>query len=135
MTTLTDPVIIFDGVCNLCNATVRFILARNTAGNIRFCAAQSEAGLALQRKYGLAVLADETFVLIDGDRYWLRSDAALMIAAELRLPWSLMPIFRIVPRVIRDGVYRFIARRRYRWFGMSDTCTIQIHNAAGRFLT
>ncbi len=130
-------VVLFDGVCNLCNGTVQFILDRDPAGYFRFAALQSEAGSKALAAHGRAAPAGEpeSIVLIEGDRVYDRSDAALRIARRLGGAWSLLYAFIVVPRVVRDAVYRFIARNRYRWFGRTEECRVPTPELRARFLS
>ena len=130
------PVVLFDGVCNLCNGAVQFILDRDPAGTFRFASLQSERAAALLRAHGLEPPAGdpESMVLIDGGRVYERSSAALRIARRLRGGWSLLYALVIVPRALRDAVYRVVARNRYRWFGKSDQCRVPTPELRARFL-
>lgn len=127
--TIQHPIILFDGQCGLCARSVQFIAARDRTGTFRFAplhgptAARECARLGVIRP--IPPDADHgTMILIDGDRALLRSDAALSIAARLTLPWRLFTVLRVVPRPLRDGVYRWVARNRYRWFGRNNTCSM-----------
>ncbi len=130
-------VVLFDGVCNLCNATVQFILDRDRAGYFRFAALQSEAGVRELAARGHAPVTGEpdSIMLLEGDRVYDRSDAALRVARRLDGAWPVMAMFLVVPRFVRDVVYRFIARNRYRWFGRTDECRIPTPALRARFLT
>src|SRR6266550_905019 len=114
------PVILFDGVCNLCNGFVRFVIARDPAARFRFAALQSDsARRLLARLDGLGGNPDSV-VLVDRGRVYTRSSAALRIARGLPFPWSLARALIVVPRPLRDWVYDRVARHRYRWFGRKD---------------
>jgi predicted DCC family thiol-disulfide oxidoreductase YuxK len=128
-------VILFDGLCNLCAGSVRFVLERDPAGAFDFASLQSEAARRLIANAGRspAELPD-SIVLIDTHGVHLRSDAALRIAARLRQPWPLLAAFRILPRALRDVVYDFVARRRYGWFGKRESCLVPSPNLRARFL-
>jgi len=130
----SESIVLFDGVCNLCSGTVDFILKRDRQQRFRFGALQSEPGRRLLAAYGLPPESLETFVLIEGGRCFTRSEAALRIARHLSGPWPLLNAFRILPRPFRDGVYNFVARHRYRWFGQRTTCRLPTPEEAGRFL-
>jgi predicted DCC family thiol-disulfide oxidoreductase YuxK len=123
------PVLLFDGACNLCNAAVRWIIARDRDGVFRFATLQSAAGLA-------PASGDPpgTVVLIDEEGLHTRSDAVLRVARRLGLPWSLAALALHLPRALRDGVYDGIARRRYRWFGRREVCMAPAPGLSGRFL-
>lgn len=127
-------VILFDGVCNLCNAAVDFVIERDPAGRFRFAALQSDAGRRLQRDYGLGSIDAKSVLLIDSGRVFARSTAALRIASRLGPPWSLMTVFLLVPVPVRDWLYGFVARRRYRWFGRRSTCRLPSPDELARFL-
>jgi predicted DCC family thiol-disulfide oxidoreductase YuxK len=120
------PVVLFDGACNLCNGAVRFVTRRDRAGRFDFTALQSETGARLLRERGHgAVLGDlETLVLIEGSQVYTQSDAALRIARSLDGAWPLLGLLVLVPRFLRDAAYRFVARRRYRWFGRVAACAV-----------
>ena len=128
------PVILFDGVCNLCSSSVRFIIARDPAARFRFASLQSEAGQALLGGHGLDTGALSSVVLVEDGRVHTRSDAALRIAWRLSGPWPLAGVFRAVPRGVRDGVYDWIARNRYRWFGKTEACWLPTPELRARFL-
>ncbi len=129
-----DPIIVYDGVCNLCNGVVRFIIERDPAARFRFAPMQGQAARALIEEYDLPGPVLETFVLIADGHCLVRSDAALAIARDLRQPWPLLTGCRHVPRPVRDFVYNFLAQRRYRWFGRRDECLIPDAEIASRFL-
>ena len=122
-----EAIILFDGVCNLCNATVRFVIRRDPHARFRFAALQGDAARRLCAERGLPVPAasepDSIIVLIDG-RALERSDAAMAIAGGLRFPWPLLGALRVIPRPLGDWAYRLVARNRYRWFGWRDTCML-----------
>jgi predicted DCC family thiol-disulfide oxidoreductase YuxK len=131
------PIVLFDGVCNLCNASVRWIIARDRAAQFRFASLQSRAAreaLAAAGGGGGEGQQPDSVVLIDGDGVHVRSDAALRIARRLGPPYSLLAVGRFVPRFVRDLGYRVIARYRYRWFGRSETCAVPDPELASRFL-
>lgn len=123
-TDTNSPILLFDGVCNLCNASVQWVIRRDPKGIFRFAPLQSETGQSLLRQSGLSSEHFDTVVLVDGDRIFTRSDAALEIASRIGGLWSLLAVFRLVPRPIRNAVYDWIARHRYRWFGKTEACMI-----------
>src|SRR5690606_23922649 len=125
----THPLVLFDGECNLCNGAVQFVLRRDPRGRFRFASLQSEAGRAALRVAGMPEDAagsegrpPGSIVLIDAGRAFVKSAAALRIARGLRWPWPLLGAFAIVPPFLRDAVYDWIARHRYRWFGKRAEC-------------
>ena len=132
----TEPyaVVVFDGVCNLCNGFVQFVIPRDPRGRFRFAALQSQAAARLMAEAGATPGESDTVVLIDDGRAFFRSSAALRIARRLRFPWPLLYVLVVVPRPIRDWVYDLIARNRYRWFGQRDQCLVPGPGIRERFL-
>lgn len=128
------PVLLFDGVCNLCTASVQFVLRRDRREVFRFAALQSEAGRRLVARHGLDPEALHTLVLVDGDRAFVRSAAALRVAGRLSGLWPLLRVFLLVPRPLRDAAYDWIARHRYRWFGRRESCLLPTPELRRRFL-
>ena len=127
-------IVLFDGVCNLCNRSVDFIIRHDRSGTIRFAAQQSETGQRLLAEHGLAAAGGQTMVVITDGGVYTQSTAALRIARRLGWPWSLWYGLIVVPRILRDPVYRCIARHRYRWFGRRDTCRVPTEAERARFL-
>lgn len=117
-------IIFFDGVCNLCNTSVDFIINRDRRRLFRFASLQSDFAKELLSARQVDVSTMSTIVLLKNDRFYYRSNAALEIARGLNFPWPLMYGFKIVPRFIRDWVYDTVSRNRYRWFGKRDTCRV-----------
>ena len=133
--TKEPAVVLFDGVCNLCSAVVRFVIRHDPSpGRFKLAALQSEAGQRLLREHSLSTTDLESFVLIEDGQAHLRSTAALRVLRGLGFPWSLLYAFMIVPRPLRDAVYRWIARNRYRWFGKRDACMMPTDDVRSRFL-
>lgn len=118
------PILLFDGVCNLCDSLVQFVIRHDPKAKFSFLSLQSEEGKTLLTQFHLSTDDMDTFVMIEGDRYFDRSTAGLRTLWGLGGRWRLFYIFIVVPRPIRDCVYTFIARRRYRWFGKKETCMI-----------
>lgn len=131
-------IILFDGVCNLCNASVRFILKRDPSARFRFAALQSGAGQRLLRLAGMPAGYRDSFLLLERlDGSWRchsRSAAALRVAGQLRFPWPLLRMFGILPAGLRDALYDWVGRNRYRWFGRRETCALPEPGWPGRFL-
>jgi len=127
-------VILFDGVCNFCNAGVNFIIRQDKKKVFRFAALQSEAGQQLLKDYYLPTKGFESFVLIDNGIVYQKSTAGLRVYGKLAWYWRWTQVFWIVPKGIRDAVYNFIARNRYKWFGKKDTCMIPTADLRSRFL-
>lgn len=130
---VVGDIVLFDGVCNLCDASVRFIHRHDAAGRFRFAALQSSVGIELRRRHGLPPSLDSIVLVADGNVYE-RSTAAVRIAGQLRFPARLLSVFRVVPRFIRDPVYDWVARNRYRWFGRRDVCSLPPEGLRERFL-
>jgi predicted DCC family thiol-disulfide oxidoreductase YuxK len=127
-------IVIFDGTCNFCDASVRFMIANDPVGYFRFAASQSDAGVAALRAAGRDPGTIESIVLIDREGFHERSDAALRIAAGLRFPWRALTILRAIPVGLRDRVYDIVARNRYRWFGRRERCRLPTPAVRARFL-
>ena len=117
-------IVVFDGICNLCNSVVDFISARDPRSVFTFVPMQSPRGQQLLEEHGVSINQVDTFLLILDGGALVRSDAAIAIAAELRRPWAMLRVLRHVPRPVRDWVYSFVARNRYRWFGKRATCKL-----------
>ncbi len=130
----TDPVLLFDGVCNLCNRFVTEVLTRDHRGVIRYAALQSEAGQKLLERAGFKDFSMDTVVLIEGNKKYLKSDVALRIFRHLGGGWSYLYYLSVIPKFIRDTIYDLIARNRYRWFGKKDTCMLPRAEWESRFL-
>ena len=127
--------ILFDGVCHFCAASVRFLLQRDPAGRFHFAALQSDLGRQLCAEHGLNQNDLNTFVYARaGQPPLIRSDAALAVAADLGWPWRALSLFRLIPRPVRDAIYHLIATHRYRWFGKSDACMMPTPEQRARFL-
>ena len=129
-----QAIILFDGVCNLCNASVNTIIDRDPAGRFRFASLQSEVGKALAAEHGIDARELSSMVLIESGRAYLRSTATLRVYRRLRGPIRLLWPFILVPRPIRDAVYNFVAKRRYRWFGKREMCRLPTEADRARFL-
>lgn len=131
-----SAIVLFDGVCNFCNASVQFIIDRDPTQRFRFAPLQSDVAKDLLRAHGVTppVGDPDTIILVDGDRIHMRSGAALRIARQLAGAWKLLAIFLVVPWFLRDLGYLIIAKNRYRFFGKSDTCRIPTPEFRARFL-
>jgi predicted DCC family thiol-disulfide oxidoreductase YuxK len=127
-------VILFDGVCNLCNAWVNFVIDWDPAGTFYFAAQQSTAGQAIIRAHDLGDSPLSAIVLVAEERVYIGSSAILQICARLRNPWRTLAVLRVIPRPLRDFLYGLIARHRYRWFGKSDTCRVPTPEIKRRFI-
>lgn len=131
----SHPVLLFDGVCNLCNGAVTFIIQRDSNARFRFAALQSDAARSLLKTCGVdAANLPDSMVLIEDGQVFMRSSAALRTAKHLQFPWPLVRVFWIVPKPLRDWMYDFVARHRYRWFGKRDACMLPTPELQARFL-
>ncbi len=131
----TGAVILFDGVCNLCNSSVNFVIDRDRGGYFQFAALQSDAGRRLIEQHGLSGDYLDSILLIEGGRCVAKSGAALRIARRMRGLWRVAFLLIVIPAPLRDMVYNWVARNRYRWFGKQDTCRVPTPELASRFLT
>ncbi len=131
----SNAVVLFDGVCNFCNSSVRFIVRHDESGRFHFAPLQSEVGKRLLEQHHLPTDAMSTMVLLEGNQVSTRSTAALRIARHLRFPWWIAYyVFIAVPKLIRDIPYNIIARVRYRIFGRTDRCPLPPPGITERFL-
>ncbi|MAE87470.1 MAG: hypothetical protein CMB80_32350 [Flammeovirgaceae bacterium] len=128
-----QPVILFDGVCNLCNSSVNFVIDRDR-GLYRFASLQSDFAKELLNSSAIDPSSLESIVLVEGRRVYHKSEAALRVAGHLKGLWPLFRVFRILPRGFRDFFYDIIAKNRYRWFGKKDSCRIPTPELRDRFL-
>ncbi|MCH6235527.1 thiol-disulfide oxidoreductase DCC family protein [Cognataquiflexum rubidum] len=127
-------IILFDGVCNLCNNAVDFVIRRDKNDRFKFGALQDKATKSILKEYKINQNYIDSIILIRGDQVFYKSKAALEIARNLGSLWPAMYIFSIVPSFIRDPVYDWIARNRYRWFGKKETCRIPSPKEKQKFL-
>jgi predicted DCC family thiol-disulfide oxidoreductase YuxK len=128
------PVVLFDGVCNLCNASVLFIVRRDPHGIFRFAALQSAFARELMVKHNLDPDGLHSFIVVHQSRLYRRSRAALEIARRLSGLWPALYILIIVPPFIRDGIYDWIASNRYKWFGKRNECMVPTPELRSRFI-
>lgn len=126
--------IVFDGVCLLCNGWVKFLLRHDRRGRYRYAAMQGQSGRALLQRHGLDPDDPLSFLLVEGSGAWTDSDAIVRVLVGLGGPWRLAAVLRMIPRGLRDGGYRLIARNRYRWFGRSEHCMLPTPEQRARFL-
>lgn len=129
-----EAILLFDGVCNLCNAAVNFVIDRDPRGRLRFASLQSQTGQQLLERFDLPTRDFDTMVLVQDDQCFTRSAAGLRIARLLKWPWPLLYGLVLVPRPVRDAAYGLIARNRYRWFGQSEACRVPTPELKARFL-
>ena len=127
-------IILFDGDCNFCDASVQFIIKRDPTAHFLFTSLQSKKGLELTKKYAISEDVD-SLVLIENGKAFTRSSAALRIAKKLDGLWHLFFLLILVPRKIRDGVYNYVAKNRYKWFGKKeDACMLPSPEQRKRFI-
>ncbi|MCA1054432.1 thiol-disulfide oxidoreductase DCC family protein [Rossellomorea aquimaris] len=126
-------IILFDGVCNLCSHAVQFIIERDPKGNFRFASLQSNAGERLRREHGIQASTDSIVLIKDG-RAYVESTAALRVASGLKWPWKAFTVMLVIPRPIRDRLYQWVAKNRYKWFGKKDSCMMPSKETKDRFI-
>jgi predicted DCC family thiol-disulfide oxidoreductase YuxK len=129
-----SALILYDGVCHLCQGFVHFIIQRDPKKRFRFGFLQSESGREKLRSYPSLKSGLDTVVLIEEDRVYTRSTAALRIARRLTGGWPLFYLFIIIPPLIRDAAYNVVAKHRYRWFGRGDQCQVPSPELSDRFI-
>ncbi|QLG63225.1 thiol-disulfide oxidoreductase DCC family protein [Halorarum salinum] len=127
------PVLLFDGVCNLCNGIVRFVVRFDDAGTFRFAPLQSAVGRALLERHGIDAGEFDSFVLVEGDEAYEKSTAALRVARGLDGPWPLFRPLLFLPERLRDATYDLVAANRYRVFGRTDECQLPPPELRERF--
>ena len=126
--------ILFDGVCNFCNAAVQMVLAIDRQQIFQFASIQSEVGQQLYRQHGLDPNDIQTLMLVDGDRALTKSDAVLAVLSRLEGGWQLLTAFQAMPKPLRDWAYTEFARRRFRLFGRRETCMVPTPELQSRFI-
>jgi len=127
-------IILFDGVCNFCNSSVNFIIARDKKNIFKFAALQSESGQELQKKFSLDPRDLSSFILIDGEKYCTKTTAALKTVKDFGFPCNLTYILILIPPFIRNIAYNIIAKNRYKWFGNRETCRVPAQDEKEKFL-
>ncbi len=129
-----NNIVIFDGVCNLCNWSVLFIIKRDTKATFKFTSMQSEFGVAILQRGGLSFENPESVLLLKDGELLNKSSAAIAIATEFDGAWKLLALFRFLPQNLRDAIYDWIAKNRYLWFGKRDQCMIPTEELEKRFI-
>ncbi|SHG28231.1 thiol-disulfide oxidoreductase DCC family protein [Flagellimonas flava] len=128
-------IILFDGVCNLCNGAIQFIIKRDKKDSFRYAALQSDTGLRLVSERGIDTTKVDSFILIEpGVAYFVKSDAALRIGQQFGGLWKALTIFTWIPRTFRNAIYDLVAKNRYKWFGRKDSCMIPTPELQAKFL-
>ena len=130
----THDIVLFDGVCNLCNHAVNFIIDRDPEGRFLFSSLQSSRGQQLLQKHGLSTLHMSSLVLIRADKIHIKSSGALEIARYLSGFWPVFYIFKIIPYPLRDFIYNLVAQNRYRLFGKRESCRYPTEELKTRFI-
>ncbi len=127
-------IVLYDGVCHLCQRSVRFIIRHDKKNKFKFASLQSEIA---QKRFSEIHFKNslETIVLLKGTQHFEKSNAVLEIAKHLSGAWPLLYVFKFIPRLLRDAVYTYIAKHRYRWFGRSDSCLIPSEEMKAKFLS
>ncbi len=130
-----SKIILFDGVCNLCNGAVTYIIKRDKQNSFQFAAIQSDIGQKLIAERNIDTSKVDSIILIDpGKAYYLKSTAALEITKAFGGAWPLAQVFSIFPESFRDLVYDLVAKNRYKWFGKQDSCMIPTPELSAKFL-
>ena len=129
------PLVLFDGVCNLCNASVQFIIEHDPEGKIMFASLQSERGQAILQHLGMKMDDFDTFIFIEKGVAYTRSTGILKEIRYFRGLWSFLYVFIVIQRPIRDFFYNIVARNRYRWFGKKNECWLPTPELKMRFLS
>lgn len=127
-------IVLFDGVCNLCDQSVQFIIQRDPKQRYQFAPLQSDLAKELLQEHQLNPKDLERAVLIENGKAYTHSTASLRVVRHLSGAWPLLYVFILVPRFIRDAVYRWVARNRYRWFGKKEACAMPTAENRARFL-
>jgi predicted DCC family thiol-disulfide oxidoreductase YuxK len=130
----SQPVILFDGVCNLCNGVVRLVIRQDKKAHFKFASLQSEAAVQLLQPYGVLKKFD-SFILLEDGTLFQKSTAALKVFRRMPWYWQWTQLFWIVPTPVRDAVYDFIAKNRYNWFGKKEACMLPTPAIRNRFLS
>ena len=130
----THSIILFDGVCNLCNGAVNFVIKRDPGNVFKFAPLQEKQGALLLKTYAIDIQKLESIVLIENEKVYIKSSAALRITKKLSGLWPLFFVLLIIPSFIRDGIYDIIAKNRYKWFGKKEQCMIPTPGLIEKFL-
>lgn len=127
-------IILFDGVCNFCNFWVNFIIKRDKKDLFRFAALQSDKAREFSAKFNFDTSSMNTFVLIEGEKFFTKSTAALMICKQLNGPIKILSLFIFFPKFFRDFIYDLVAKNRYKFFGQRDSCRVPTEKEKEKFL-
>ncbi len=129
-----NGIVLFDGVCNFCNSSINTIIKLDKKKYFRFAPLQSEVGQWLMNKHGLDPAKFDSVILVDDNKAYYYSGAILHIARKMGGIYSLAYVFMIIPPFIRNGIYKWIAKNRYKWFGKKDACMIPTPDIRSRFV-
>lgn len=132
--TYKHPIILFDGVCNLCSSSVQFIIRHDPQKKFRYASLQSELGQSVLKEFNLPTNELSSFILLEKGKIAVKSTGALRVAKQLSGGWPLLYALVIVPAFIRDAVYEFVGRNRYKWFGKKEACWIPTPDLKQLFL-
>ena len=132
--TADKSIILFDGICNLCNSSVRLVLRNDTKEAFLFSSIQSDASQKLLLQLNHKNNHLKSIILVENGKIFEKSEAVVRIAAKLRFPWNLAKAFGLIPVKWRDRIYDYVAANRYRWFGKKDTCVYQMNKYENRFI-
>lgn len=127
-------IILFDGLCDFCDQSVQFVIKRDTKNNYLFASLQSKAGIEFLKTQPETIQNTDSIILVTDSRVYSKSTAAIKIATKLKGLWFLMGVFYIIPSFIRDAIYTYIAKRRYKWFGKFDSCKTPTPEEKDKFL-
>lgn len=126
--------VFFDGVCNLCNRAVRFVIQHDRKATVKFCSLQSDYAVKIFAHANGMVIKSDSVVFLKGDNFFVKSEAVLELFLQLGTPWRFLYVFKAIPRSWRDRLYDVIAKNRYRWFGKQDSCMVPSKDIENRFL-
>ena len=130
----TSYIIIFDGICNLCNATVQFLINRDKRNIFKFVSMQSDIAKQIFKEYNINFKNLDTIIFIEKNDFYIKSDAILRIFKKLNYPWKVFYFLKFIPKFIRDRIYDIVANNRYNWFGRRNTCMIPSNETKSKFL-
>ncbi len=128
------PIVFFDGICNLCNGAVQFLLKRDKTEQFLFASLQSDAAKYILLQYNVKKIKMDSIILTEDGQVYDKSTAILKICKYLSWPWSIMTVARVLPLSFRDKIYDYIAKHRYKWFGTKNTCTMMLPEYKNRFI-
>jgi predicted DCC family thiol-disulfide oxidoreductase YuxK len=130
---LSKSIVLFDGVCNLCSSSVQWIIKHDKKEKFQFASLQGPTGQAYKARFNIPDSVDSV-LLIENDTLYVKSTAALRIARGCNSPWPALYVFIVVPKFIRNGIYDFIAKNRYKWFGKQESCWLPSPSLKARFI-